>query len=184
MKCLQIVRGRNSESYSRNLAALDLVTLAERRNELILSFAISCFRSEHHRWWFVPHPPLPLNTRVAPPRFLVPYSKRDRDEKRPIITYTEMLNGLSDSQWKELKLPPPTEVAVRSNVQLSDLDQQYPAKVNEGADCDVVADGGVEVPSVYPIRVYSITLVPLRTLEMQIACPPNPEICFSPTKPG
>ena len=54
MKCLQIVRGQNSESYTKNLVALGLVTLVERRRELILAFSISCFRSIEHRWWFTP----------------------------------------------------------------------------------------------------------------------------------
>ena len=51
LKCLQIVRGRNSESYSRNLVALDLVTLAERRKELILAFTISCFSYSSNQGW-------------------------------------------------------------------------------------------------------------------------------------
>ena len=72
-KCLQIVRGQKNESYSKNLTAMGLVSLAERRSELITTFAISTYRSEEHRWWYTPHPPLPLITCFDPPRFLVPF---------------------------------------------------------------------------------------------------------------
>ena len=92
-KCLQIVRGRENESYARNLIALELESLSERRIDLIKTFAIACYKSEEHRWWFTPHPPLPLNTRITPPRFLVPYSRKQRDKKRPVVSYTEILNN-------------------------------------------------------------------------------------------
>ena len=62
LKCLQIVRGRTSESYARNLCVLELQTLEDRRKELVKTFAIACYRSDEHRWWFTPHPPFPLNT--------------------------------------------------------------------------------------------------------------------------
>merc|ERR1711888_389200 len=107
-RCLQIVLGTESKGYESNLARLSLSTLATRRLDLVKSFAIGCYRSQEHRWWFTPHPPLPLNTRLVPPRFLVPYSHRDRDIKRPIVAYTEVLNNLTEEEWKSLKLPPPT----------------------------------------------------------------------------
>ena len=80
-RCLQIVLGSESRGYESNLAKLGLTTLAERRNELVRSFAISCYRSPNHRWWFNPHPALPLGTRYRPPRFLVPKCKLQRDHK-------------------------------------------------------------------------------------------------------
>ena len=85
VKSLQIVLGARSMSYARNLAALGLESLATRRAILVKTFAIQCFKSTEHRWWFKPHPPLPLNTRLKPPRFEVPLSKKDRDLKRPIV---------------------------------------------------------------------------------------------------
>ena len=120
-RCLQIVLGCRSKSYNSNMVELGLTTLSERRDELVRSFAISCFRSCEHRWWFSPHPPLPLNTRHSPPRFLIPVSKRDRDLKRPIVRYTEILNGLTEEEWSKLKLPSPADVVHRPNLQLPDL---------------------------------------------------------------
>ena len=66
MKAAQIILGPKSLSYVKNLELLDLVTLAERRQCLVKSFAISTYRSPTHRWWYTRHPPLPLNTRKAP----------------------------------------------------------------------------------------------------------------------
>ena len=71
-RCLQISLGCRSRSYADNMSELGVETLADRREGLVRSFAIACYRSAHHRWWFTPHPPLPLNTSQAPPRFLVP----------------------------------------------------------------------------------------------------------------
>ena len=106
-KALQIVLGSASRSYAKNLATLGLETLENRRQDLLKSFAISCFRAPEHRWWFTPHPPLPLPTRQVVPRFLVPSCKKDRDEKRPIVVYSQMLNLLSEEEWRKLKLPHP-----------------------------------------------------------------------------
>ena len=55
-KCLQIALGASSRSYAKNLATLGLETLENRRQDLLKSFAISCFRAPEHRWWFTPHP--------------------------------------------------------------------------------------------------------------------------------
>ena len=68
--CLQIILGRQSRSYSANLSALGLTSLSLRRKHLVKMFAISCYRSPIHRWWFSPHPPMPLNTRYCPPASL------------------------------------------------------------------------------------------------------------------
>ena len=68
-----------------------------------------------------PPSPLPLNTRRSHPRFLVPHCKRERDHKRPLVVYTEILNALTDSEWKALKLPSPFDLIPRPNVQLPDL---------------------------------------------------------------
>ena len=45
-----------------------------------------------------------------------------RDHKRPIVTYTEVLNSLSDEEWSQLKLPPVATVRHVCNVQLLDLE--------------------------------------------------------------
>ena len=45
-----------------------------------------------------------------------------RDHKRPIVTYTEVLNSLSDEEWSQLKLPPVATVKHVSYVQLPDLE--------------------------------------------------------------
>ena len=119
--CLQIIMGVSSRSYNSNLSSLGLSSLAARRIVLVRQFAISCYRSPNHRWWFTLHPALPLGTRYRPPRFLVPKCKLQRDHKRPIVAYSEVLNGLSDEEWVKLKLPPVSLVRHASNQQLSDL---------------------------------------------------------------
>ena len=43
--CLQLILGGDSRSYSSNLSALGLPTLASRRRELVKSFAIKCYKS-------------------------------------------------------------------------------------------------------------------------------------------
>ena len=101
--CLQIVLGTESRSYTSNMASLGLTSLTSRRKVLVRDFAIACFKSPSHRWWFKPHPPAPLNTRFQPPRLLVPGSKVGIDQKRPFVAYSEALNSLSDLEWKELK---------------------------------------------------------------------------------
>ena len=119
--CLQIIMGAASGSYSSNRSTLNMSTLSSRRSELVQQFAIACFRSINHRWWFTPHPPVPQGTRYLPPRFLVPMCKLMRDHKRPLVAYTEVLNGITDKEWQELKLPPASWACTSSNLQLSDL---------------------------------------------------------------
>ena len=80
----------------------------------------------------VVHPPLPLNTRKNPPRFLVPKCPRDRDEKRPIVHYTKILNSLSDHEWKLLKLPSPSTCHNQPNCHLPGL---------FGSTCDAELSG-------------------------------------------
>ena len=48
-------------------------------------------------------------------------SKKERDLKRPIVHYTEILNSLTDVEWASLKLPPVCGVVSRPNKQLPDL---------------------------------------------------------------
>ena len=93
----------------------------ERREELVAQFAISCYCSIEHRWWFTPHPAPPLNTRIKVPRFISPRSTRIRDDRRPIVKYTDILNNLSDEEWSQLKLPDPASAVPATNVQLCDL---------------------------------------------------------------
>ena len=44
-----------------------------------------------------------------------------RDHKRPIVTYTEVLNSISEEEWDRLKLPLVATVRHVPNVQLADL---------------------------------------------------------------
>ena len=41
--------------------------------------------------------------------------------KRPIVRYTEVLNGISDVEWEQLQLPDPTSVCQKANCQLPDI---------------------------------------------------------------
>ena len=78
----------------------------------------------------VVYTPPPLNNMITTPRFLVPHCKRERDHKKPIVSYTNILNQLSDSEWETYKLPPPSVVVPRPNVQLPDiLDPVKPVSV-------------------------------------------------------
>ena len=89
-RAAQIILGPRSRSYAKNMEQLGLVTLAERRAELVRNFAIATYRSPIHRWWYVPHPPTLLNTRLVPPRFFVP--TMTNVDRRPIVAYTKVLN--------------------------------------------------------------------------------------------
>ena len=68
----------------------------EEREDLVVQFAIPS--SPEHRWWFTPHPDHPLATKLSTPRFYIPKSEKVRDEKRPIIKYTQVLNNLSEDE--------------------------------------------------------------------------------------
>ena len=89
----------------------------------------------------LPTPPLPLNTHLDPPRFLVPFSKKERDEKRPLVRYTQVLNRLSDEEWKDLDLPHPSSISPRQNVQLPDIAGRAYDLVTVGVDDSEVASG-------------------------------------------
>ena len=85
------------------------------------NFAISVYRSEHHWWWFSPHPPSLANTRQAKPRFSIPLLRLKRDECRPFQKYAELLNEISTEEWKLLRLDQICHKLSRPNVQLQDL---------------------------------------------------------------
>ena len=120
-RCLQIVLGAQSRSYRANLAALNLPRLDDRRVQLMTTFAISAYRSVHHRWWFSPNVPNPANTRIDLPRFEIPLLKLRRSENRPFQKYAELLNGISPDDWKRLRLDQIPLKQSRPNVQLQDL---------------------------------------------------------------
>ena len=92
----------------------------------MLRFAISCFKSEAHRWWFTPSPPPIRPTREARPRFIVTPGKSARHEKTPFQTYTRLLNALSEEEWTSHNLPPLGSVSVprKSNSQLNSLSRR------------------------------------------------------------
>ena len=104
---------------------------------------------------FTPHPPLPRDTRISitPPRFLVPKSKLARDQKRPIVVYSMVLNSFSDSEWVTLKLPPVSSTYPSSNKQLPDLDSPsfLPVASREPvlAPCLAVVGGATAGSSMY-----------------------------------
>ena len=120
-RCLQIVLGKQSRSYRANLAALNLPRLDDRRVQLMQSFAISAYRSVHHRWWFSPNKPSLTKTRSALPRFRIPLLKLRRSENRPFQKYAELLNAISPEEWKRLRLDQIHHKLSRPNVQLQDL---------------------------------------------------------------
>ena len=81
-------------------------------------FAISCYRSSVHRWWFSLNV---VNKRDNLPRFKIPLLKLMRSEKRPFTRYAQILNDLSPTEWADLGLddiPPPVSLP---NVQLPGL---------------------------------------------------------------
>ena len=115
-----IILGSQSQSYSKNLETLGLKTLGERRKEIMLKFAISCYCSTTHRWWFkaTPPPTRPTRTSTSRPRFIVPMEKSARHGKAPFSVYARLLNGLSDAEWEARQLPPPSQCIYKSNLQL------------------------------------------------------------------
>ena len=121
IRCLQIILGAQSRSYRANLDAVSLPRLDVRRVQLMRNFAISAYRSEHHRWWFSPHPPSLANTRQVKPRFSIPLLRLKRDECRPFQKYAELLNEMSPEEWKLQRLDQICHKLSRPNVQLQDL---------------------------------------------------------------
>ena len=113
--------GKQSRSYRANLAALGLPRLDDRRVHLMRSFAISAYRSVHHRWWFSPNKQSLSKTRSALPRFCVPLLKLRRSENRPFQKYAELLNSISPDEWMRLRLDQICHERSRPNVQLQDL---------------------------------------------------------------
>ena len=94
-KCCQFVLGANSQSYEKNLVKLNLPRLSSCRQEFMKDFAIACFCSGLHRWWFGPNINNRCNTRDDLPRFHVPLLKLSRSEKRPFVKYAQILNEVS-----------------------------------------------------------------------------------------
>ena len=115
-RCLQIVLGKQSRSYRANLALLDLPRLDDRRLQLMRSFAISAYRSVHHRWWFTPNKPSQAHTRSAPPRFVIPLLRLRRSQNRPFQRYAELLNAISPGEWELLRLDQICHARSRPNV--------------------------------------------------------------------
>ena len=61
LACLVILGGQAS-SYIQNLVKLQLPKLSIRREEITREFAVKCYKSNLHRWWFKPPPPPPHPT--------------------------------------------------------------------------------------------------------------------------
>ena len=121
-KCLRIILGMKSRSYTANMTALKLERLEDRRNKKIEEFAIKSCRSLNHRWWFIPTPPSATPPRIAPQRFVLPRTPSSRAEKRPFFIYTKILNNITDKEWSDMVLPSPIYFASQPNCQLFALD--------------------------------------------------------------
>ena len=80
VKCCQIILGGRSSSYSRNLVTLELERLDIRRRDLMLKFAVSCYASPDHTWWFERNPRYSVQTRTEFTRFVIPPMKQEREE--------------------------------------------------------------------------------------------------------
>ena len=100
-KCCQIILGKESASYTRNLTTLKLDRLDVRRRDLMIRFAVSCYTSTDHSWWFVRNPHYSANRRTELTRFVIPHMRRERQEKRPFLFLSRLLNELTDEQWEE-----------------------------------------------------------------------------------
>ena len=126
---LLVILGSQASSYSKNRLRLGLELLSVRRDSLIRKFAISSFKDPKHRCWYKPSPPPPLDTRIIVPRFCVPSYRTMRSDLIPITRYTQELNNLTDTEWKDLGLPHISTCYHLPNVQLSRL---YSMKTNTG----------------------------------------------------
>ena len=91
----------------------------------------------------VVHSPPPTTSEYS---FLVPKCKKDRDEKRPIVKYTEVLNSLSIDEWSRLKLPAPSSACPRPNLQCPDLVHLLPPVPSADTDAGGLPD--VDMPDV------------------------------------
>ena len=126
IQALQIILGSQSSSYEANLTKLGLERLSTRRREQIRKFAISTYRDPKHRVWYTSSP-LPTGytrqDRSGPfgilPRFVVPKLRTERSDKIPLVTYTNILNSLTDTEWSDLNLPPTLTFKPKPNLQLN-----------------------------------------------------------------
>ena len=149
-KCLQIVLGRDSTSYRENLSKLKLERLDTRRRSLMEAFAVKCYSSPQHSWWFNPHPPPAPTARTqnyvdylhnvagstVTPRFLIPKITRDREEKRPFVFLARILNGMSDEEWERHGLDDHIKATPAPNLQLPSLLCPNMDAVGVQGDCE------------------------------------------------
>ena len=84
-------------------------------------FAVSCYSSKDHTWWFRRNPRYCELTRTEFPRFAIPQLKKERQEKRPFIFLSRILNELTPKQWESYGLDPSILPSSATNIQLSDL---------------------------------------------------------------
>ena len=111
-------------------------------------FAIRSYKSVEHRWWFQPHPPPPLGTRITVPRFLVPFTRKRRGDLRPFVRYAQILNDLSEEEWSDLEMPTPNASLCRPNTQLADMESPHYPLQDDTAPTENVQSQGDGVDAV------------------------------------
>ena len=131
------------------------------------AFAVKCYSSPQHSWWFNPHPPPAPTARkhnyvdyvhnlaasTVTPRFLIPKMTRQREEKRPFVFLARILNGLSDEEWEGHGLDKHIQATPVPNLQLPGVLCPSYEYVSDPTEDDTVAPGligcgadGVGVP--------------------------------------
>ena len=65
------------------------------------------YKGPKHNSWFTPSPTPKANTRQIQTRFILPVVKTQRASSAPITYMTQLLNNLSDVEFKRLCKPPP-----------------------------------------------------------------------------
>ena len=101
-------------------------------------FAVSCYSSPIHSWWFSSHPPPAPTARTEAPRFTIPAMKRERQEKRPFVYLARLLNSMTGEEWENYGLDPKVTAIKIQNIQLAKIGVSEPLDPLED-----VQDGGV-----------------------------------------
>ena len=109
-QALAIILGKEGRSYRKNLAKLELETLAERRELLTKKFAVRTYVSyRHSNQCFVQNPKFSAKTRTSQPRVLLPNMVTERGDGAPYSHMGKILNEMSLEEFELISkgVPPP-----------------------------------------------------------------------------
>ena len=112
---LNVILGKESRSYRKNMAKLEVETLSARRLFLTKKFAVRTLLSQRHsHQCFTPNPNFTAKTRLVHSRLLLPVMDTLRGDFAPYSHMANLINNMDDDEFNTiskgiLPLPrPPT----------------------------------------------------------------------------